>query len=217
MGPSAQTTVRVALVEDHRETRDELARLLTGFHPRVALVAAFPDAESFLEDPVRLALDVALVDLGLPGATGIEAIRRLSEVDAHVHAIAFTAFDDERHVVAALRAGAYGYLLKDEPPDRVLAGIEEAAAGEHPVSARVAGFLVARARTKDVPPPVALSDRENELAAALAAGQTYAECAESMGIALGTVQDYVKRLYRKLDVNSRREVRAWVERYVELR
>ena len=198
MGPSAQTTVRVALVEDHRETRDELARLLTGFHPRVALVATFPDAESFLEDPVRLALDVALVDLA-PGATGIEAIQ-VSEVDA-THATR-----SRRSTTSATSrcAGAYGYLL-DEPPDRVLAGIEEAAGASTPVGAR-GGFLVAgRGRKTSRRPPRAIARTSSRRR--WRPGRR--EGAESMGIALG-VQDY--EMVYWLDVNPPRGAPATAAR-----
>ncbi|MFO0679951.1 MAG: response regulator transcription factor [Polyangiaceae bacterium] len=202
--------VRVALVEDHDGTRRELVASFEDHPESVRMVGAFRDAESFLKSPILSSVDVALVDIRLPGMSGIEAIRRLGESVPEVRAIVLTAFDDETNLFAALSNGAYGYLVKDDGFDRVIAAVEEAALGEHPVSSRVAGFLITRARR--APPPVHLTDREDELALALADGLSYAECAARMQIAIGTVQHHVKRLYRKLDVSSRKEVREWVQR-----
>jgi DNA-binding NarL/FixJ family response regulator len=209
------SVLRISLVEDHDATREELRKSLAEFPERVHLVGAFRDAESFLGSSLLATVDVALVDLGLPGLSGVEAIRRLSATAPRIRAIAFTAFADEAHLFAALASGAYGYLLKDEGIDRVLDAVEEASVGEHPVSSRVAGFLISRAQR--APPLVSLTNREEQLANALAEGLSYAECAARMQIALGTVQHHVKGLYRKLDVSSREQVRDWVQRHPTLR
>lgn len=203
--------VPIALVEDHAGTREELSAGLAKFSDRVRLLAAFGNAESLLRAPELMAVEVVLVDLGLPGMSGIELIRRLAETASQVRAIALTAFEDEANVFGALSSGAYGYLVKHEGVARVVSAVEEASLGEHPISSRVVGFLISRAR--EAPPPVSLTDREEELAAALAEGLSYTECAARMQIALGTVQHHVKRLYRKLDVNSRKQVREWLQRY----
>lgn len=209
MGPSP-SSVRVLLVEDHAPTRRAFADALVEFAPRIHLAGAVEDGLSCLRLLERDHVDVALVDLRLPGMAGCELIRTLSVRTPQVRCVALTVFDDEKTVLEAICAGAHGYLLKDEPTERVALALEEAKTGAHPISSRVAGFLVVRAR-RAAPSPVALSKRETELATALADGLTYAQCSARMGVGLGTVQDYVKRLYRKLDVNSRGEVREWVE------
>ncbi|MBX7097730.1 MAG: response regulator transcription factor [Myxococcaceae bacterium] len=211
MADTAPSPVRVALVEDHPATREALVRLLEAFPQRARLVCAVPDAESFLRSGKLKDVQVVLADLMLPGKSGSELIAELSTSAPELRCLALTAFDSEQQVLEAIRAGAYGYLLKDEPPERLVSAVEEAAAGAHPVSSRVAGFLFTH--TRRAPAPVTLSDREEELARALADGLSYQECAARMGIAIGTVQDYVKRLYRKLDVSSKKEVRAWVSIY----
>jgi DNA-binding NarL/FixJ family response regulator len=217
-----QPVIRVVLVEDRAAIRAEIERVLARFAERVSLVHSFADGESLVAavaarhaDRAPATFAVALVDLGLPGISGFDVIEALSAHAPDVRAVALTIFDDEASVLQALQAGAYGYLLKDEPAQRLVQAIEEAAAGEHPISSRVAGFLVARVAAERT--RVLLSDRETELASSLARGLTYAECATQMGIALGTVQEYVKRLYRKLDVNSRHEVRQWVSRHRAIR
>lgn len=211
---TSKEPVRVVLVEDHAPTRGATTRMLADFGARVVLLEAFPDGEACLRSQVTGTADVALVDLGLPGMSGADVIAALAQSTPRVRALALTAFDHEKSVFQALGAGAFGYLLKDEPPERIVRAIEEAAEGAHPISARVAGFLVSHARGSLS--SIQLSGREDELAMRLSEGLSYAECAGRMGISLGTVQDYVKRLYRKLDVNSRREVREWVERRARL-
>ncbi len=202
--------VRIALVEDHEGTRVALRDTLRGYPTRIEVVAAFADGESLLRSSLRRLLDVAVVDLGLPGLSGGETIRALSAELPAVHCVALTVFEDEESVLDVMRAGAYGYLLKDEPDERLISAIEEAAVGSHPLSSRIAGFLIAEARRS--PPKIVLTDREEQVARALAEGASYLECADRLGIALGTVQDHVKRIYRKLDVGSKKEVRLWLER-----
>jgi DNA-binding NarL/FixJ family response regulator len=212
---SSRNAIAVSLLEDHAPTREALLRGLGDFPDRVNVVTSAGTARGFFASLAAQRVQVALVDLGLPDSTGQEVIRLLGEKAPSLRAIALTAFDDGETVLEAIRAGAHGYLLKDEPMERLVSSIEEAATGAHPISSRVAGFLITHARR--APQPTTLSDREEELAVCLAEGLTYAECSERMGIALGTVQDYVKRVYRKLDVNSKRAVRQWVAQYVTVR
>lgn len=206
--------VRVGLVEDHQATREAMQRELTAATEQVACLHSFGDGESLLASPRLSEIEVALIDLHLPGIAGAETIRRLSELAPHVRAVALTVFDDAPNVFEVIGAGAVGYLLKSEPLERLLTAIAEAADEQHPVSSRVAGYLLTQVRPAAVSP---LSDREQELAALLAEGASYADCGSRLGIALGTVQAHVKNIYRKLDVNSKVEVRAWVQRHAPRR
>ena len=185
--------------------------MLSDVPERVSVVGDFASAEAFLERADSLAFDVALVDLGLPGMKGHELIAELTRRQPEARAVALTVMSGEASVIQAVRAGAFGYLLKDESTERLLQAIEDAAAGQYPFSSRVAGALV---RTLGPNPSSELTGRELELARHLADGATYAECADAMTIKLGTVQSHVKNLYGKLDINSRKELRAWAERYL---
>lgn len=152
--------------------------------------------------------DLAIVDLGLPDGSGIELIRELST--ERLRAVAFTIFDDRERVLGALRAGAIGYLLKDEPVERVITQVEECLDGHFPVSSRVARYLVELCRPAELESP--LTAREQDVLGCLERGDSYAECAKRLGITLGTVQTHVKSLYRKLEVSSRAEATAWAAR-----
>lgn len=180
------------------------------FASRIDLVAALPSAEAFFRSAAKSDVEVALFNLNLPGMNGCAAIQTLGQECPAVRSLALTAFDDEATVLDTMRAGACGYLLKDEPTERIVRAIEETASGAHPLSSRVAGFIIEHARRR--PPAVVLTEREEELAFALADGSSYADCATRMGIAIGTVQEYVKRIYRKLDVSSKRELKLWLAR-----
>ena len=198
------------MVEDHAATLEALCAELRRFPDRIAIVDTFADAESALNAPLEN-VDVVLVDLQLPGIGGTELIVELASRPAMPTCVALTGFSDERTVLETVEAGAFGYLLKTEPPERIVSCIEDAARGANPISSRVAGYLFSKARS--LKPPVMLSKRERELALHLGDGLSYAECAAEMGLSYGTVQTYVKKLYRKLDVNTKREVQAWIARY----
>lgn len=201
--------IRIGVVEDHRGTREAMLRNLERAGAQVAVALAVDSAEAFLASPLLPTLDVALIDVQLPGMSGAETIRHLAQSSPKLRSIALTVFDDAETFLEVIQAGAFGYLVKSDPFERLLLALEEAASGQHPLSSRVAGHLIAQTRRQAVSP---LTDREEEIAVALAGGLSYAECARSLGIALGTVQHHVKGIYRKLDVSSKREVRNWVER-----
>lgn len=208
----ATDSIGVVIVEDHARTRTALTRALQEADDRISVVESFPDAESMLATVSSLRFDVALIDLGLPKMRGAELIDKLGQHNTDSRCIALSVFDDEKNVLSAVRAGAFGYLLKDEPLERIIESIKDASAGNYLFSSRIAGFLVQEmCRGEAVE---TLSNREQELARALASGLSYAECAKSMNIAIGTVQSHVKRLYRKLDIRSRKELKAWARRYL---
>jgi DNA-binding NarL/FixJ family response regulator len=154
--------------------------------------------------------DLSLVDLGLPDGSGTELIARLARAVPPVPALAFTVFDDREQVMATIRAGAVGYLLKEEPVERVFSLIEECLDGNTPVSSRVARYLFDLCRPLE--PSSTLTAREADVLDYVARGLTYAECATALGLSLGTVQTHIKAIYRKLDVSSKAEAAAWVTR-----
>jgi DNA-binding NarL/FixJ family response regulator len=199
--------IRLAVLEDHPATRAALALTLAKV-ASIEVIGTYSTAEDLLATSLLERVQIALIDLQLPGMSGQEAIGALAERASHVRAIALTVSADEATVMQALNAGAHGYLVKGEPTERIVAAIEEAAVGEHPVSSRIVGFLLAHVRKNDAK----LSGREEELVGALSRGLSYGECAVEMQIEIGTVQSHVKSLYRKLRVRSRKEVREWLQR-----
>lgn len=153
--------------------------------------------------------DLVLTDIGLPDGSGLDFIRTLKSV-RECKVLVVTAFGDRDTVVAALRAGADGYLLKDSTPETILDGIHVTLMGGAPISASAAVYLLDRLRQSetDETPAVAaesLTRREVELLTVFARGQSYKEAARSLGISPLTVGNHVKAIYRKLEVTSRGE------------
>jgi DNA-binding NarL/FixJ family response regulator len=195
------------LVEDDARLAAAVARSLeTSRGWRTCIVAS---AAAALEAPAGY--DLAIVDLGLPDRDGTAVIAELARRTPSLPAVAFTLFDDRATVLGAVDAGAVGYILKEEPLERVVTQLEECFEGGTPISSRVARYLFELGRV--APSHTALTHREEELLACLSRGYTYDECAASLGVKLGTVQSHVKNLYRKLEVTTKTEAAAWATRH----
>jgi DNA-binding NarL/FixJ family response regulator len=195
--------LRVLIVEDEPWIRRSAEEMLRGEGVDVVALARGRDA---IQAARGTSFDAALVDLGLPDVSGIEVIAELRQLAPACTPVAFTVFDDAPTILAALRAGARGYVLKSTPTERIVPLLREAIAGGMPLSPTVASLVVETMLGHDAgKPSAALTERESELLALLARGATYAQCAEALGIGVGTVQSYVKSIYMKLDVGSKAE------------
>lgn len=196
---------RGLIVEDLPDSRawlsDVLAEVFPGMEVRTA--ATLREARTEI---ARKAPDIALVDLNLPDGSGVSLIGELQRLSPDIVTIVATIYDDDQHVFPALRAGAHGYLLKEQSREtlaRLLTGIVN---GEPPLSPSIARRMLRFFSPQ--PEPVddaALSPREEEVLRLIAKGYTLSVVAELLGITRHTVAGYVKTLYRKLNVSSRAE------------
>lgn len=202
--------ISVSIIEDDANLRAILHDWLTqaeGFCVR----SEYSNAESAL---TRLKDDrphVALVDINLPGQSGIECVRRLKGQMTQTQFLMLTVFEDGDHIFDALSAGASGYLLKRTPQDELLAAIREVNEGGSPMTSYIARKVVRWFQKQ--PPPAnvsgyALSAREREILRQLARGHAYKEIAHNLGISIGTINTHVRRIYHKLHVSSRGEAVA---------
>ena len=203
----------ILIVEDLPETRCWLEATAHG---------AFPDAEvttaGRCDEGIRLAaqrkFDLALVDLGLPDGSGVSVIQALRSHQPNALSVVVTIHDDDEHLFPALQAGAFGYLLKEQPRNILVAQLRRITEGEPPLSSPIARrvlsyFAAGGPRGYDVerfdPGEVALNARETEILQRVAKGYTLPEIAGQQGLSRHTVADYVKQIYRKLNVSSRAE------------
>ena len=195
----------VVLVEDDAATREHLARAVAAA-PDFELAASAGTLAAGREALRSARPALLLTDLGLPDGSGIELIR--AAADAGVLPLVITVFGDEEHVVAAIRAGALGYLLKSDSQAEIATALREIARGGSPISPAIARYLlgavrgVPRVPTSDTP---TLSERELEVLRAIVKGFTYDEIAGLLEISSATVATHVRRIYRKLSVHSRGE------------
>jgi DNA-binding NarL/FixJ family response regulator len=165
-------------------------------------------------------LDVALIDLGLPDGSGVDAVAALRDAQPRAQAVVVTIHDDDDHLFPALQAGAFGYLLKDRSGAVIVDQLRRMSQGEPPLSPAIARRVIAHFASlsrKDEGglegmPRVVLSDRENEVLLRVAKGFTLPEIAVQLKLSRHTVSDYVKQIYRKLNVSSRAEAALEAQR-----
>ena len=208
MSTSPQST-RIAIVEDDPVLREHLQQVVDsvdGFEP----AGAAATAESGWR-LVEAGCDVLLLDLALPDGSGLDIIRRArATTRTDLKIIVISVFGDVRNVVAAIEAGADGYLLKGGDIAGTERAIRDVVAGRSPLSPAVASHILARVRTSAeapnvAPPATPLTEKETEVLTDLAKGFSYKEVALRQRISHHTVADHVKAIYRKLSVNSRSE------------
>lgn len=204
-------THSVLLVEDDGATRTRLARAVSQ-DAGLVLVGAAGSCREARELFARVVPDVLLVDLGLPDGSGIDLIREAKQRRATTEAMVITVFGDETHVVAAIEAGASGYVLKDGSNSYIADSIHALVSGGSPISPVIARHLLRRFRAPAPPAPPAageevpsLTERELEVLALLVKGFTFQEIGDLLGISAHTVTTHVKHIYGKLAVRSRAE------------
>ncbi len=200
--------ISVALVEDNAGLRHSLGLLLAEA-PGLRWVGAFADAEEALRELPRRTPDVVLMDINLPGMSGIDCTRRLREVLPSARVIIITVYRDNESIFPALRAGAFGYLLKRATPEEIVRAIVDVHGGGAPMSGEVARKVVeafqprpAATRGEDA---AELSAREREVLELLSQGRLDKEIAAELGVSQPTVRFHLKNIYDKLHVRTRVE------------
>ena len=201
--------IRVAIVEDRREIRESLA-LLLGSTPGFLVGGSFASMEAALAAISPSTSDIALVDLGLPGMSGIEGIRILKNRHPSLPAVVLTVYDDDARIFDALCAGACGYLLKKTPQARLLESIREVLDGGAPMSPEVARRVIALFRTVRPPEKVdyELTPHETRILRLLVEGHNYKTAAQELGVTVNTISYHMRRIYEKLHVHSKSEAVA---------
>ena len=202
-------SIRVAIVEDDASVRTNLGKFIDGT-PGFACVAACASAEEGLKRVPSSTADVVLVDINLPGKSGVEFVREFRELSPRAQIIMLTVEADNQRVFESLKAGATGYLVKHVPPEEILEALREVHRGGAPMSSQVARMVVGAFRQ---PPPTRVSaaqltPREEEILRLLACGDRSKEIADKLGIGVGTVNTHVRHIYEKLHVRSRAEAVA---------
>jgi DNA-binding NarL/FixJ family response regulator len=204
------------VVDGHQIFRDGVRSLLAAHE--IVVVGEAGDAADAVALAAETKPDVALMDLDLPGASGVDATKRIRLVSPVTRVLMLTVSADEDDVYDALRAGACGYLLKDSPAEEIVAGIRAAASGQSLLSPQVAALLLERLRESfpdtglpdDVVPT--LTKRELEVLSLIAAGKENAEIADSLVISQHTAKNHVSSILAKLEVENRIQAAVYAVR-----
>ena len=197
--------IHVVIIEDIKEIREGLQMLIDssdGFTCR----KTFANAEQAIEELPSLYPDVALMDIHLPGINGIEAVRRLKNLSPDTQFIMSTIYEDDENIFESLKAGASGYLLKKTAPSKILDAISEVHHGGSPMSSQIARRVIASFQHKNsIDETNFLTPREKEILKELSKGLRYKEIADEMKISIETVRSHARKIYEKLQVQSRTE------------
>jgi len=202
--------IRVTIFEDNKLVRDALQAILNGT-PGYCCVGVFADGNHWEQDIKRSTPDVVLMDIEMPGYSGIEVTGYITEKFPDIKILIQTVFSDSERIFQALCAGASGYILKNDPPHKYLEAITEVYNGGAPVNASVAKKLLGFFSNKNVvlvspgSTDYQLSDREKELLKLMVEGHNYKDIADKAFISYETVRTHVKHIYKKLHVASRSE------------
>jgi DNA-binding NarL/FixJ family response regulator len=195
--------ISIAIIEDDKITRDTLKFLIQsteGFE----LAGSFGDAETGLEFLIKNPADIALMDINLPGMDGIECVRQLKAVHPEMQFIMCTIFRDDDSVFNALKAGATGYLLKNDDPGKIIDAIHEIHNGGSPMTPQIARRVLESFKRPAVDDDIhLLTKRETEMLGLLAKGLRYKEIADKLFISAATVRTHIYNIYQKLHVQSR--------------
>jgi DNA-binding NarL/FixJ family response regulator len=208
----------ILLLEDLPEIRAWLRKLVLQVFPGSTI-----SESSRVHDAIELAqavkFDLALIDLGLPDGSGVDVVTKLRDVQPETQSVVVTIHDDDDHLFPALQAGAFGYILKEQARELITEQLQRISQGEPPLSPSIARRVMAYFTAKAKPQPqanmlpnVSLTDRESEVLLRVAKGYTLPEIGVQLGLSRHTIADYVKPIYRKLNVSSRAEAALEAQR-----
>jgi two-component system nitrate/nitrite response regulator NarL len=215
-----EVTQTIITIDDHPLFRKGLADLIE-MDDSLALIGEAASGEEGLNLAIQLEPDLVLLDINMKGMDGLETLRALKAADLDSRVMMLTVSDNEEDVLAAIRAGADGYLLKDMEPEDTLESIRAAASGKLVVSERLTELLAAALRSEANTPQdsedAALTQREHEILDLIAEGLSNKLIARALDISPGTVKVHVKNVLRKLNLNSRVEAAVWALKHANHR
>src|ERR1700712_5200605 len=202
--------IKVTIFEDNKSLRESLRQLIDNAEGMYC-AGAFPDANKLIRSMQLTNPDVVMMDINMPGVSGIEAVQLIKEKFPLVHIMMQTVFEDNDKIFAAICAGASGYMLKKTAPQKMIEAIRETYAGGAPMTASVAIKVLQMFRLQNMGEKnefIDLSEREKEILALLVKGKSYKAVASECFISIDTVSTHVRHIYEKLHVHSKSEAVA---------
>jgi DNA-binding NarL/FixJ family response regulator len=197
--------IYITIVEDDQIIREELTELLNETNGNKC-IGAYSNCELMLKELEDNCPDIILMDIDLPGMSGIEGIKKVKEISSKIDIVMLTVHEEADLVFNALKAGACGYLDKSAPEEKIIDAIKEVNEGGAPMTSRIAKLVVSSLQSERDNHD--LSNRELEVLNSLCEGATYKEIGDKLFISVGTVRHHIKNIYYKLHVHSKAEAVA---------
>ncbi|WP_152765087.1 response regulator transcription factor [Salmonirosea aquatica] len=205
-----QESIKITYYEDNRDLREGITFLLQAT-PGLEMLGAFGDCSHLSQELQTLRPDVVLMDIDLPGLSGIDAVPIVKAASPDTQVLMLTVFDNDEKIFQAIRNGASGYLLKHTPPSEIVSAIFDIHRGGSPMTANIARRVLQffQSQQKVVPQPeredYRLSARELDIVKGLVNGYSYKLIADDLHISIDTVRSHIRHIYDKLQVNSKTE------------
>jgi len=208
--PDTVSTIRISMIEDDASIRDSVTKFIS-FHEEFEVAEVFGSVESFLHhidiDP-SYDVDIILLDIGLPGITGVEGIPHILAKKPGLEIIMLTTYDEEEIILKALCSGASSYISKKASLKQIVEAIRIVSKGGSYMSPSIAREIVNHLLGGIQPTKNSLTDRQNEILKALSEGKSYKKISEELFISVETVRSHIKKLYKLLQVNNKAEAIA---------
>jgi DNA-binding NarL/FixJ family response regulator len=203
--------IKIAIIEDNAQYRATLSTIMH-LNEDISIIHMLEDCEYAIAYFELELPDVVLMDIDMPGKSGIQGVWEIKQKWPHVKVIMLTVFEDEEKIFGAIKAGANGYLLKKDTPDKILQSIKNVFGGESPmngfVASRIIEYFHEESRSHRHLLESHLSSREQEILGLLIKGNSYKQIAALLFISVETLNSHIKNIYRKLNVHSRSELSA---------
>jgi DNA-binding NarL/FixJ family response regulator len=196
---SRDLDIRVAIIEDDETIREGYAYLISST-PGYKVISSYGSYEEAAKKLAGDNPDVLLLDVELPGVSGIDALPKLKKLIPDMHILILTVYEQDTLIFRALGSGAAGYLTKNTPPEKIVAAIQEVMEGGGPMSAHIARMVISSFQRNESSP---LTRRETEILEQIATGKSRKRIADELFIDLETVKSHIKNIYNKLDVHSK--------------
>lgn len=200
--------IKVSIVEDIKMIREGLKILING-NEELTCIGAYESVEDLLEEIVKNPPDVILMDIQLPGISGIEGVKRVKEILPKINIVMLTVHEDNKNIFEALMSGAAGYLLKTTSPSQIVDSIKDAHEGGSPMNSNIANKVINLMRIahaeKDFESKIELSERETDILKRISNGEGYKFIADELFISIHTVRYHIRNIYEKLQVHNQSE------------
>ena len=199
--------IKLLIYEDNPQLREGLSMLISG-SDGFEVLAAFKNCENVVDEVEAFNPDVILMDIDMPGVNGLEGLKRIRAVNTNVKILMLTVFDDNKNIFQAISNGANGYILKKTPPAKLLEYIAEAKTGGAPMTASVATQVLKMfsSMNNEKGEDYNLSEREKQVLQLLVDGYSYKMIADKLMVSTETVRDHIKKMFKKLEINSKGEL-----------